>query len=114
MSPKLKPYMPDGLAFDLFAHTPRSMPFPDWTPWVIELTYCKRIYRIECDEVQKVGEQRKCRLVEREFCLGWRNLSESVASWARRVIDEGTIRCALASLTGDRVAEDSLMARWWP
>jgi hypothetical protein len=64
--------LPTGLAFDLFEHPPRSLPFPEWTPWVIELTNCRRIYRIECDEVQKVGEQRKCKLVEREFCLGWR------------------------------------------
>jgi len=64
--------LPDGLAFDLFAHTPRSLPFPDWTPWVIELSNCKRIYRIECEPVQEVGKQRKCKLVEREFCLGWR------------------------------------------
>jgi hypothetical protein len=64
--------VPEGLAVDFFSQIPRSMPFPDWTPWVIELSNCKRIYRIECDPVQKVGEQRKCKLVEREFCLGWR------------------------------------------
>lgn len=64
--------VPTGLAFDLFERRPRSMPFPDWTPWVIELSMCRTIYRIECDDVQKVGEQRKCKLVERELCLGWR------------------------------------------
>jgi hypothetical protein len=65
--------LPDGLAFDLFEHSPRYLPFPDWTPFVLELTACRTYWVLECeDSPPAVGKLRKCEWKERELCLGFR------------------------------------------
>jgi len=65
--------LPPGLALDLFEQPPRFLPFPDWTPFVIELTQCRTFWVIECDDSPpKIGEQRKCTLKEQRVCFGFR------------------------------------------
>jgi len=65
--------LPEGLAFDLFEHSPRYLPFPEWTPFVIELTMCRIYWVLECeDSPPATGRLRKCELKERELCLGFR------------------------------------------
>jgi hypothetical protein len=64
--------LPDGLGFELFREPPRFFPFPDWTPWVIELTSCRRYWVIECDDVPSPSGLRKCELQHGEVCLGFR------------------------------------------
>lgn len=65
--------LPEGLAIDAFERTPTSMPFPDWTPFLVELTNCRRYYRWECtDTPTPTGTGRTCKLVEQEVCLGIR------------------------------------------
>lgn len=64
--------LPEGLAFELFEHPPRFMPFPDWTPWVIELTQCRKVLVLECDDAPAADGTRKCKLTDEELCLGIR------------------------------------------
>jgi hypothetical protein len=65
--------LPDGLAFELFEHPPRYLPFPDWAPFVIELTQCRTVWVLECEDTPSAeGEVRKCKLSEEELCLGFR------------------------------------------
>jgi hypothetical protein len=65
--------LPDGLAFELFDQPPRYLPFPDWTPFVIELSQCRTFWVIECDDSpQAIGMQRKCNLKEEHVCFGYR------------------------------------------
>jgi hypothetical protein len=64
--------LPEGLAFELFEHPPRHLPFPDWTPFMIELTSCKTVYVVECDDTPTIEGKRKCKLTEQELCLGFR------------------------------------------
>jgi hypothetical protein len=65
--------LPDGLGLDLFEHPPRYLPFPDWTPFVIELSMCRTYWVLECDDSPpKIGDPRKCELKERQVCLGIR------------------------------------------
>lgn len=42
--------LPDGLGFDLFEHSPHYLPFPEWTPFVLELTACRRYWVHECED----------------------------------------------------------------
>lgn len=65
--------IPAGLAFNLFVHPPRFMPFPDWTPFVIELTMCRSYWVLECDDTPAgTGQLRKCEMKQSELCLGFR------------------------------------------
>jgi hypothetical protein len=64
--------LPEGLAFELFEQPPRYLPFPDWTPWVIELTQCRTVWVLECDDAPAADGTRKCKLSEEKFCLGYR------------------------------------------
>ena len=65
--------LPEGLAFDLFEHSPRYLPFPEWTPFMVELTMCRTYWVLECDDSPPAaGQLRKCELKEREVCLGFR------------------------------------------
>jgi hypothetical protein len=64
--------LPEGLGFDLFDHPPRFMPFPDWFPWLIELTSCRTVYVRECDDTPGIGGLRNCKFEERQLCLGFR------------------------------------------
>ena len=65
--------LPEGLAFELFEHPPRYLPFPDWTPFVIELSLCRTVWVVECEDSPGVeGEVRKCKLTEQQLCLGFR------------------------------------------
>jgi hypothetical protein len=65
--------LPEGLALDAFERAPASMPFPDWTPFLVELTSCRKYYRWECSDTPPPnGSLRSCKLVEEEVCLGIR------------------------------------------
>jgi hypothetical protein len=65
--------VPEGLAFDLFEHPPRYLPFPEWAPFVVELTMCRTYWVLECEDSPPApGQPRKCELNERELCLGFR------------------------------------------
>lgn len=64
--------LPEGLAFELFERAPRYLPFPEWTPWVIELTQCRTVWALECDDAPAADGTRKCKLVEETLCLGFR------------------------------------------
>jgi hypothetical protein len=65
--------LPEGLGIEVFELSPRTMPFPGWTPFLVEFTNCRTYYRWVCsDEVPPVGEPRKCKFVEEQVCLGFR------------------------------------------
>lgn len=64
--------LPDGLGFELFSKPPRFLPFPDWTPWIIELTLCRSHLVFECDSVFSPSGIKKCEPKEVEVCLGFR------------------------------------------
>jgi hypothetical protein len=61
----------DGLGFDLFEEPPRFFPFPDWTPWIIELTSCFKDYAWVCDDLPGPSGFKRCQYRERETCLGF-------------------------------------------
>lgn len=64
--------LPEGLGIEVFERTPRTMPFPGWTPFLVELTNCRTYYRWVCDDATAPGEPRKCKFVEEQVCLGFR------------------------------------------
>lgn len=64
--------LPDGLGFELFEHPPQFYPFPDWTPWIIEFTSCRRYWVLECEDTPSTSGLRKCEYKQEEVCLGFR------------------------------------------
>lgn len=60
--------LPEGLGIEVFERTPRTMPFPGWTPFLVELTNCRTYYRWQCND----DVPRKCKFVEEQVCLGFR------------------------------------------
>lgn len=71
--------IPDGLTLEFFNRPPRYLPFPEWTPFIIELNNCRTIWKMECEEI---GGERKCLPKEHTVCFGFRiypNLIEPIA-----------------------------------
>ena len=63
--------LPEGLGFDLFEHPPQFYPFPDWTPWIIELTSCRKIWHLQCDDKPSATGLRLCTYKQDEVCFGF-------------------------------------------
>jgi hypothetical protein len=64
--------LPEGLGIEVFERTPATLPFPGWTPFLVELTNCRTYYRWVCDDSTAPGEPRKCKFQEEQVCLGFR------------------------------------------
>jgi hypothetical protein len=60
--------LPEGLGLEVFERTPHTMPFPGWTPFLVELTNCRTYYRWVCSD----DVPRKCKFEEEQVCLGIR------------------------------------------
>jgi len=63
--------LPDGLTIEAFDRTPRTIPGPDFVPFLIELVNCRTYWVRECqDTVDGV----KCTWKEQAVCFGIRIL----------------------------------------
>lgn len=60
--------LPKGLMLEGFAHPPRHLPGPDWTPFVIELSACRTFWVRVCDD----SEPPKCEFRQETVCFGLR------------------------------------------
>jgi len=60
--------LPKGLTIEVFAHRPRSMPGPDWIPFILELHSCRTFWVRECDD----SSPPKCAFKEQSICFGFR------------------------------------------
>jgi hypothetical protein len=60
--------VPKELTLEFFERPPRYLPFPDWTPFLFELTNCHTYWLRECDN----SEPPKCEFKEVEVCFGFR------------------------------------------
>ena len=60
--------IPPELTIEFFEHPPRYLPFPDWTPFVFELTNCRTYWIRECDD----STPPICLPKEESVCFGFR------------------------------------------
>jgi hypothetical protein len=60
--------LPKGLMLEVFAHPPRQLPGPDWTPFVIELSACRTFWVRVCDD----STPPKCEFRQETVCFGIR------------------------------------------
>lgn len=64
--------LPEGLMVEVFAHQPRQLPAPDWTPFVLELTNCRTVWGRECDDSNFDNKPPRCEYKEETVCFGIR------------------------------------------